>query len=150
MNFRKNMCPSSTASLHSTMNKGRLLLLGRCASARNMIAKLFVNGTLNHNSISGKEGSQEGEASTSSSTCSDVPVDETTPYEELEGRGWQVVNVTAFEPLVKVEELNIPHWIPGQVGVTRWIPWQIKQTLLYGSYSHIIYIEESGSLKQRN
>jgi hypothetical protein len=48
-----------------------------------MIAKLLVNGTLDHNSISGKEESQQGEASTSSSTCSDVHVDETTPYEEL-------------------------------------------------------------------
>jgi hypothetical protein len=129
--------------------KGRLRLLGRCASARNMIAKLLVNGTSNHNSISGKEGSQEGEASTSSSICSDIPVDGTTPY-ELEGRGWQVVNVTAFESLVKGVGLNIPHWIPRQVGVTHWIPWQIEQTMLYGNYSHIIYIEESGSLKQRN
>jgi len=90
------------------MSKGRLLLLGRCASARNMIAKLLVNGTLDHDSISGKEESQQGEASTSSSTCSGVPVDETTPYEEIEGRGWQVVNVTAFESLVKAKGPDRP------------------------------------------
>jgi len=106
--LKKNMYPSSTPSLHSTMSKGRLLLLGRCASARNMIAKLLVNGTLDHDSISGKEESQQGEASTSSSTCSGVPVDETTPYEEIEGRGWQVVNVTAFESLVKAKGPDRP------------------------------------------
>jgi len=43
--LKKSMCPSTP--LYSTMSKGRLLLLGRCASARNMIAKLLVNGTLN-------------------------------------------------------------------------------------------------------
>jgi hypothetical protein len=141
--LKKSMCPSSTPSLHSTMSKGRLLLLGRCASARNMIAKLLVNGTLDHNSISGKEESQQGEASTSSSTCSDVHVDETTPYEELEGRGWQVVNVTAFESLVKAEEPDMLLVQP-----TRWIPWQIEQAMLHGSYSHIIYIEEIGDVSE--
>jgi hypothetical protein len=144
--LKKSMCPSSTPSLHSTMSKGRLLLLGRCASARNMIAKLLVNGTLDHNSISGKEERQQGEASTSSSTCSDVHVDETTPYEELEGRGWQVVNVTAFESLVKGQECSTPFWSPLQVGFRRWIPWQIEQALSHGSYSHIIYIEKSGDV----
>jgi hypothetical protein len=135
------MFPSSTPSLHSTMSKGRLLLLGRCAITRNMIAKLLVNGTLDHNSISGKEESQQGEASTSSSTCSGVPVDETTPYEELEGRGWQVVNVTAFEYLVKGEGFNRT-WAVAD----RWIPWKIEQAMLHGSYSHIIYIEETGDV----
>jgi hypothetical protein len=146
--LKKSMCPSSTPSLHSTMSKGRLLLLGRCASARNMIAKLLVNGTLDHNSISGKEESQQGEASTSSSTCSGVPVDETTPYEELEGRGWQVVNVTSFASLVKGEGLTTPRWSPLQAGFRRWIPWQIEQAMSHGSYSHIIYIEESGDVSQ--
>ncbi|CAM6042195.1 unnamed protein product [Sphagnum compactum] len=141
--LKKSMCPSATPSLHSTMSKGRLLLLGRCASARNMIAKLLVNGTLDHNSISGKEESQQGEASTSSSTCSGVPVDETTPYEELEGRGWQVVNVTAFESLVKAEGVNMPINVP-----ERWIPWKIEQAMLHGSYSHIIYIEEIGDVSE--
>jgi hypothetical protein len=140
--LKKSMCPSSTPSLHSTMSKGRLLLLGRCASARNMIAKLLVNGTLDHNSISGKEESQQGEARTSSSTCSDVHVDETTPYEELEGRGWQVVNVTAFESLIKVELFD------AQIAPTRWIPQQIGQVMLHGSYSHIIYIEEIGDVSK--
>ncbi|KAH9532338.1 hypothetical protein CY35_19G088200 [Sphagnum magellanicum] len=146
--LKKSMCPSSTPSLHSTMSKGRLLLLGRCASARNMIAKLLVHGTLDHNSISGKEESQQGEASTSSSTWSGVPVDETTPYEELEGRGWQVVNVTAFGSLVKAEVPYMPPLVAGQVGVTRWIPWQIEQAMLHGSYSHIIYIEEIGDVSE--
>ncbi|CAM6019463.1 unnamed protein product [Sphagnum balticum] len=141
--LKKSMYPSSTPSLHSTMSKGRLLLLGRCASARNMIAKLLVNGTLDHNSISGMEESQQGEASTSSSTCSDVHVDETTPYEELEGRGWQVVNVTAFESLVKAEGSSMPMNEP-----TRWTPWQIEQAMLHGSYSHIIYIEEIGDVSE--
>ncbi|CAK9876646.1 unnamed protein product [Sphagnum jensenii] len=103
-----------------------------------MIAKLLVNGTLDHNSISGKEESQQGEASTSSSTCSDVHVDETTPYEELEGRGWQVVNVTACESLVKAGGFNR----------LRWIPWKIEQAMLHGSYSHIIYIEEIGDVSE--
>jgi hypothetical protein len=144
--LKKSMCPSSTPSLHSTMSKGRLLLLGRCASARNMIAKLLVNGTLDHDSISGKEESQQGEASTSSSTCS-VPVDETAPYEELEGRGWQVVNVTAFESLVKGKVLPyMPHVLA--LGITRWIPWQIEQAMLHGSYSHIIYIEQIGYVSE--
>jgi hypothetical protein len=140
--LKKSMCPSSTPSLHSTMSKGRLLLLGRCTSARNMIANLLVNGTLDHNSISGKEESQQGEASTSSSTCSDVHVDETTPYEELEGRGWQVVNVTAFESLIKAEELD------AQIAPRRWIAQQIVQVMLHGSYSHIIYIEEIGDVSE--
>jgi hypothetical protein len=143
--LKKSMCPSSTPSLHSTMSKGRLLLLGRCASARNMIAKLLVNGTLDHNSISGKEESQQGEASTSSSTCSDVHVDETTPYEELEGRGWQVVNVTAFESLVR----HVPYdLVAGQAGVSSWIPLEIEKAMLHGSYSHIIYIEEIGDVSE--
>jgi hypothetical protein len=140
--LKKSMCPSSTPSLHSTMSKGRLLLLGRCTSARNMIANLLVNGTLDHNSISGKEESQQGEASTSSSTCSDVHVDETTPYEELEGRGWQVVNVTAFESLIKAEELD------AQIAPRRWIAQQIVQVMLHGSYNHIIYIEEIGDVSK--
>jgi len=115
-----------------------------------MIAKLLVNGTLDHNSISGKEESQQGEASTSSSTCSDVHVDETTPYEELEGRGWQVVNVPAFESLVK---RNVPYnymsdLVAGQAGVPSWIPWQIRKAMLHGSYSHIIYIEEIGGVSE--
>ncbi|CAM6019466.1 unnamed protein product [Sphagnum balticum] len=146
--LKKRMWPSSTPSLHSTMSKGRLLLLGRCASARNMIAKLLVNGTLDHNSISGKEESQQGEASTSSSTCSGVPVDETTPYEELEGRGWQVVNVTSFASLVKGEGLSTPGWSPLQPGFRRWIPWQIEQAMSHGSFSHIIYIEEIGDVSE--
>ncbi|CAK9870145.1 unnamed protein product [Sphagnum jensenii] len=142
--LKKSMCPSSTPSLHSTMSKGRLLLLGKSASARNMIAKLLVNGTLDHNSISGKEESQQGEASTSSSTCSGVPVDETTPYEELEGRGWQVVNVTAFESLVKAKVgPNLSRSWAALVGDTRWVPWQIEQAMSHGSYSHIIYIGET-------
>ncbi|CAM6065304.1 unnamed protein product [Sphagnum tenellum] len=147
--LKKSMWPSSTPSLHSTMSKGRLLLLGRCASARNMIAKLLVNGTLDHNSISGKEESQQGEASTSSSTCSGVPVDETTPYEELEGRGWQVVNVTAFESLVKAKvSPYLPRSFAEQFGDRRWIPWQTEQAMLHGSYSHIIYIEEIGYVSE--
>jgi hypothetical protein len=145
--LKKSMCPSSTPSLHSTMSKGRLLLLGRCASTRNMIAKLLVDGTLDHNSISGKKESQQGEARTSSSTCSGVPVDETTPYEELEGRGWQVVNVTAFDSLVKARvPPGMSHVRAEQTGVTRWIPWKIEQAMLHGSYSHIIYIEEIGEV----
>ncbi|CAK9213706.1 unnamed protein product [Sphagnum troendelagicum] len=146
--LKKSMCPSSTPSLHSTMNKGRLLLLGRCASARNMIAKLLVNGTFEHNSISGKEESQQGGASTSSSSWSGVPVDEETPYEELEGRGWQVVNVTAFGSLVKAEVPYTRTLVEGQVGVTRWIPWQIEQAMSHGSYSHIIYIGEIGDVSE--
>ncbi len=147
--LKKSMCPSSTPSLHSTMSKGRLLLLGRCASTRNMIAKLLVDGTLDHNSISGKKESQQGEARTSSSTCSGVPVDETTPYEELEGRGWQVVNVTAFDSLVKARvPPGMSHVRAEQTGVTRWIPWKIEQAMLHGSYSHIIYIEEIGEVSE--
>jgi hypothetical protein len=145
--LKKSMCPSSTPSLHSTMSKGRLLLLGTCASAKNMIVQLLVNGTLDRNWISGKEESQQGEASTSSSTCSDVPVDETTPYEELEGRGWQVVNVTAFDSLDKAKG---PPYMSRVVtaGVTCWISWQIVQAMANGSYSHIIYIEQIGYVSE--
>ncbi|CAK9213705.1 unnamed protein product [Sphagnum troendelagicum] len=114
-----------------------------------MIAKLLVNGTFNHNSISGKEESQQGEASTSSSTCSGVPVDEGTPYEELEGRGWQVVNVIAFESLVKVKvPPGVPHFMAAQAGATCWIPGKIEQAMLHGSFSHIIYIEEIGDVSE--
>jgi len=138
-------CPLAMPSLRSTMRKGRVLLLGTCASVRNMIAKLLVNGTLDPNLIIGKKGGQQDEASCSSSISGstrditpslNVPTIEATMYEELEGRGWQVVNVTLnFHPFL-VESKDVfcsPFFL------------EIEDPMTHGSYSHIIYIEQCGN-----
>jgi hypothetical protein len=112
------------------------------SSARNKIAKLLVNGTFDHNSISGKKEGQQGEANYSSSMCEsskgitpclNVPTNETIPYEELEGRGWQVVNISSNFGLYIIKD---------QYG----FPYEIEQAMLHGSYSHIIYIEKCGDI----
>jgi hypothetical protein len=135
-------CPLATPSLRSTIRKGRLILLGTCASAKNMIAKLLVNGTFDRNSISGKKEGQQGEASCSSSMhestkgitpCLNVPTREATSYEELEGRGWQVVNSSRRFGLDGIQVTDLYGF-----------PYEIEQAMLHGSYSHIIYIEQCG------
>jgi hypothetical protein len=136
-------CHLITPSLRSTMRKGRLLLLG--TSARNMIAKLIINGTLDPNSIIGKKGGQQDETSCSSSTSEssrditpslNIPTSEAIVYEELEGKGWQVVHVT----------LDF-HLTLTYVGVHIYeLPLEIEHPMLHGSYSHIIYIEQCGDI----
>ncbi|KAG0607987.1 hypothetical protein M758_8G069400 [Ceratodon purpureus] len=133
--------------LRSNLKKGRILLLGTATSARNMVAKLLVDGTINTTSTVGVEASTMDGTEINGNEKAQC-----TDFAELEGRRWQVVNVFAFDKesvgaiYGVVDGLFKKNAVSAKsTAAAAMIASKFMTIMQHGDYSHFLYVEEWGN-----
>ncbi|KAG0556299.1 hypothetical protein KC19_11G041800 [Ceratodon purpureus] len=136
------MQPPIRLCLRSNLKNGRILLIGTATRARNVVAKLLVEGSVNTTSMAGVDG-----MALDGIGIGGNDENRSTVLEELEGRRWQVVNALAFDSAsicdVYDGSLNKEEAV---IAASKLLASNFLTILEHGLYSHLVYVAESGEM----